>query len=180
MFGDHDAQRLIDECLFQDLSEADTIATITRITAANILQSYQRLLAHYFPSGQNVDEIFVCGPSARNLNIIDYLESKLPESVITKPLDDIGLPGDTNQAVCYAHLALEAALGQATLPTPPATAPSKQADDAFVRGKILRGTRWDDVAARILHFSGGKQLSVTKDVRWAGNLETAIKGLGLR
>ncbi|KAI4943669.1 hypothetical protein J4E86_009632 [Alternaria arbusti] len=89
------------------LSEADTIATVTRITAENILKQYRRLLALRFPAGQDVDELFISGPSARNANIIDYLEAELPERVITKPFDDIGIPGDANEAFYGIIAALE-------------------------------------------------------------------------
>lgn len=180
MFGDHDAQRLIDECLFSNLREADTIATITRITAQNMVIQYRRLLAHYFPSNQQVDELFICGASAQNSNIIDFLEAELPDTVITKPLDDIGIPGETHEAVCYAHLALESALAQATRPLTSTSPPSADTSRARLRGTILRGKTWTDLSGRILRFSEGKQLHVTNDVRCVGNLESAIDRLGPR
>ena len=181
MFGDHDAQQLIDECMYLNMSYADIIATTTRITAQNILRQYLRLLEHFFGPDKKVDELFICGPSARNSNIIDYLEAELPESVITKPLDDIGIPGEANDAVCCAHLALEAVLGQATQPrSRPASPTSAHSNGAIVKGKIVRGTQWEGLLVQIHQFSEGKSLQVTKDVRVAGNLETAIKTLGLR
>lgn len=180
MFGDHEAQRLIDECIFLNMSDVDTVATITRITAQNILKQYHRLLQLYFPPGQKVDELFICGPSARNSNIIDYLEAELPESVITKPLDDIGVQGDANEAVCYAHLALEAVLGQATRTSAPSTPTSTRADENSVRGRIVRGINWDETLFRVLQFSQGEQIHVTEDIRVAGSLESAIEGLDLQ
>jgi 1,6-anhydro-N-acetylmuramate kinase len=114
MFGDHEAQQLIDECLCSNMSEIDTLATVIRITAQNILKQYRRLL-QLFPSlTSKSTSSFIGGRSARNSNIIDYLESELPESVITKPLSDIGIPGDAHETVCYAHLGLEAVLNQVT------------------------------------------------------------------
>jgi len=179
MFGDHDGQRLIDECLFTNLPEAGTLATITRITAQNIVNQYRRLLSHYFPPNQKVDELFICGTSAQNLNIIDFIEAELPETVVTKPLDDIGIPGETSEAVCYAHLALETALSQATRDTASTSPLPIDANNARIRGTILRGQSWNDLSARILDFSEGKQLHVTNNIQFAGNLETAIDGLGL-
>ncbi|KAF2033357.1 hypothetical protein EK21DRAFT_98356 [Setomelanomma holmii] len=180
MFGDHEAQRLVDECLFSSMCEADTVATITRITAQNILKQYCRLLDLFFPRGQKVDELFICGPSARNANIIDYLEAKLPESVITKPLDDIGIPGDANEAVCYAHLALEAVLGQVTrMPNSPAPPTSRQPLGDAVRGKFVCGDKWQQLVDRVQRFSQGKSLHVTKDVRVTGNLTDGINRLDL-
>ncbi|KAJ8109884.1 hypothetical protein OPT61_g7131 [Boeremia exigua] len=168
MFGNHEAQQLIDECLYNGMSEADTIATITRATAQNILNQYNRLLKLCFPPDQHVDELFICGPGAHNTNIIDYLESKLPESVITKPLHDIGIPGDAHEAVCYAHLALEAVLNQITQTTDPATL------DA-VSAKVVPGQRWDDLRSHVLGFSGGRKVHVPTDVRIVGSLEAAVQ-----
>jgi 1,6-anhydro-N-acetylmuramate kinase len=179
MFGDHEAQRLIEACLSRKLSDADTVATVTRITAENILRQYRRLLAMCFSKGQKVDELFISGPSARNANIIDCLEAELPESVITKPLDDIGIPGDSNEAVCYAHLALEAVLGQAgqgfTTPLPCSIPPKSD----IVLGKIVRGNGWDELSSGLLRFSGGETLNITTDVRVAGSFEKGMHHLGL-
>jgi hypothetical protein len=60
MFGDHEAQQLIDECLYSNMSEIDTLATVTRITAQNILKQYRRLLQLFFQPDQQVDELFIC------------------------------------------------------------------------------------------------------------------------
>ncbi|CBX98279.1 hypothetical protein LEMA_P096880.1 [Plenodomus lingam JN3] len=184
MFGDHDGQRLLDECILMDICAEDTIATITRVTAQNIVIQYRRLLAHYFPSGQQVDELFLCGASARNANIVDHLKAQLPESIITKLLDDIGIPGEANEAICYAHLALETALAQATQPPPSFTSingsiPSSSASDAHIRATIMRGHGWEDISARIVRFSGGKQLQLTKEIQCNGNLDTAMQELKL-
>jgi 1,6-anhydro-N-acetylmuramate kinase len=165
MFGDHQAQRLIDECLYADLCDADTVATITRVTAQNILKQYRRLLEAFFPEGQHVDELFICGPGARNANIVDYLEAELPESVITRPLDDVGIPGDANEALCYAHLALEAVLGQVTWCDGGDAEMQEEADEEAVIARIARGENWGALVERVRQFSGGKQLRATKDVR---------------
>lgn len=177
MFGDHEAQQLIDECLYINLSEADTIATVTRATAQNILKQYNRLLELFFPSSQKVDEIFICGPSARNTNIIDYLESELPESVITKPLHDIGIPSDAHEAFCYAYLALEAVLGQATqtADSSPAAQPSTDA----VRASIVPGKKWNELLSQMLKFSGGQKIPVATDVRILGGLEAAVRSMDI-
>jgi hypothetical protein len=164
MFGDHEGQRLIDECLFANMSDFDTVATITRITAQNILKQYGRLLELYFPPGQQVDELFICGPSARNTKIVDYLEAELPKSVITRPLDDIGIPGDAKEAFCYAHLGLNALLAEATHAPVTARSPKSRQQDAVV-GKLVRGEKWDEILGRIQKFSEGKSLDISKDIR---------------
>ncbi|KAG9192336.1 hypothetical protein G6011_11070 [Alternaria panax] len=179
MFGDHEAQRLIDECIFLKLSEADTIATVTRITAENILRQYRRLLALCFPDGRNIDELFIGGPGARNANVIDYLEAKLPESVITRPLDDIGIPGDANEAVCYAHLALEAVLAQPVRRSAELSWSWSQPGHDAVLGRVVRGENWGCLTARLQKFAGGKPRCLAEAVRIVGSLESGIKDLGL-
>jgi 1,6-anhydro-N-acetylmuramate kinase len=174
MFGDHDAQHLIDECLYAKMSKADIVATITRATAGSILNHYRRLLALYFPNEQ-INEIFICGPSASNPNLIDFLEVELPSTVITKPLDDVGIPGHVNHAFCYAHLALEALLGQATYVPDRSKPPPAE----VVRGRIVPGQNWEQLATRVKLFSKGISLKINKDLRVAGNLEAAVKGLDL-
>ncbi|KAJ4365683.1 hypothetical protein N0V83_008303 [Neocucurbitaria cava] len=175
MFGDHEAQRLINQCICLNMSDADIIATVTRITTENILKQYLRLLHRFFPSGQEVAELFICGPSAKNMNIVEHLEAKLPESVITKPLEDVGIPGDAKESFCCAHLALEAVLGTAIQldSTLSARAPVHSKEDA-VSGRIVHGTNWEDIMVRIYQFSGGEPLHITKDVRVARKLDTVI------
>jgi 1,6-anhydro-N-acetylmuramate kinase len=173
MFGNHEGQRLIDECIYTNLSEPDIAATVTRITAENILTQYQRILNFAFPSGQKIDELFISGPCARNENLIDYLEAELPESVVTKPMDDIGIPGDANEAVCYAHLALETVLERTTRSS---SSPGALESDG-VRGSIVWGKNWSHVSDRIHRFSNGKSLHLTKNVRVAGSLEPEFRGL---
>lgn len=181
MFGDHEAQQLIDDCLYANMSDADTVATITRVTAQNILKQYQRLLALFFPPGQKVDELFICGPGARNANIIDYLESELPESVITKPLHDIGISGDAHEAVCYAFLALEAMLSQTTHAFDAPLAPNSAYPNAdAVRARVVPGKRWNGLLSHVLEFSGGRQIHVATDVRITGSLEAGVQGMDIR
>jgi 1,6-anhydro-N-acetylmuramate kinase len=174
MFGDHDAQHLIDECLYANMSEADSVATITRVTAGSILKHYRKLLDMFFPDDQ-INEIFICGPSARNPHIVDFLESELPDTGTTKLLDAIGICGDANGAFCYAHLAMQTVLGQLTYAPDHAQASSTEA----VNGLIVPGQNWEQLANQVRMFSQGNPLHVNRDIRVAGNLETAVKGLKL-
>ena len=176
MFGDHEAQRLIDECLFANMCDADILATISRITAQNILQQYRRLLEAFFPGGQQVDELFICGPGSHNANIVDYLEVELPASVITKPLDDIGIPGDANGAVCYAHLAMEALVRQTTRVSGESAETQDEVEEEVVAARIARGENWDALVERVRGYSGRKPLRVTKDVRIERKSNGAAEG----
>ncbi|KAI2483309.1 hypothetical protein Ptr902_05626 [Pyrenophora tritici-repentis] len=179
MFGDHEAQRLIDTCLSLKLSRADIIATITRITAENMLRQYCRLLALGFSEHQTVEELFISGPSARNTNIIDYLEAELPESVITKPLDDIGIPGDANEAVCYAHLALEAVLGVPIRSSVALSWPPIQVGEDVVLGRVVQGMGWGNLSSRLQNFGNGKPRCIARHVKISGNMELGFQNLGL-
>jgi 1,6-anhydro-N-acetylmuramate kinase len=174
MFGDHDAQHLIDEGLHANMSEADIVATITRVTAGSILNHYHKLLDLSFPNEQ-VNEIFIRGPGASNPNIIDFLESQLPNIVTTKPLDDIGIPGHANHAFCYAHLALEAVLGQATYVPDRSRPPPAE----VVKGRIVPGRNWKQLVTRVKLFSQGTSLHVNKDLRVGKNLDAAVRELKL-
>jgi 1,6-anhydro-N-acetylmuramate kinase len=181
MFGDHEAQQLIDDCLYHNLSDVDALATVTRITAQNILNQYRRLLQMFFPPDQKVDELFICGLSARNSNIIDYLECELPESVITKPLHDIGIPSDAHEAMCYAHLALEAVLTRTTEAIEaPSASSSLHSNAGAVRAKFVPGRGWGELISTLVEFSGGQRIPIATDVRIAGSLEAAVQGMGIR
>lgn len=153
MFGHHEAQGVIDECLFLGMSDYDMIATITRITAENIVRQYRRIVATYCKEGQEVDEIFICGPGARNTDIIDHLEESLPEEITTRPLDDIGIPGDAKEAVCCAQLGLEMVLKCALSEDEPLNTNNHNAS-----GSIVRGKHWKELRDHVVCFSDGKEL----------------------
>lgn len=163
MFGQHEAQGIIDECLFLGMSEYDTLATITRITAENIMRQYRRLVATWCPADQKVDELFICGHGARNSCIVDYLEAVLPEDVLTKPLDDIGIPGDAKESVCCAHLGLESVLQHAFLEDRPYES-NADPQTTLATTSVVRGKKWDDTCEQVMRFSGGRELPAVQRV----------------
>lgn len=153
MFGHHEAQEIIDECLFLGMLDADTVATITRITAENVVRQYRRILSGHFSPGHKVDDIFICGPGARNTGILDYLEAVLPEEAITRPMDDVGIPGDAMDAVCCAHSGLETVLKCAS-----ATHEGSSADHlSSPEGIIAKGARWAGMEDSITRFCNGRR-----------------------
>ncbi|KZM25082.1 ATP binding [Ascochyta rabiei] len=180
MFGDHEAQQLIDACLYSNMSDHDTLATVTRVTAQNILNQYHRLLKLFFLPGQEVDELFFCGLGARNSSIIDYLKSQLPASVTTRPLHDIGIPGDAHEAVCYAQLALEAVLSWPTQSADVPLVPSSTHPQVeTVRASVVPGTRWKELMSRVLDYSGGEDIHAPTNVCITGNLEAGVQDMNL-
>lgn len=160
MFGQHEAQGFIEECLFLGMSDHDTVATVTRITAENLVRQYGRLVAAHCPPGQKVDEIFICGPGARNTSIVDYMEEMLPAEVITRPFDDIGIPGEAKEAVCCAHMGLETLLMYAAKEDGPFDEDSQNP----VVGAVVKGQRWDSVREHIMSFGGGQEVSALQRV----------------
>jgi 1,6-anhydro-N-acetylmuramate kinase len=175
MFGDHEAQQLIDECLYSGMSETDTIATVTEVTAQNILKQYNRLLQLFFPPGQQVDELFICGSTSHNLRVIDYLESYLPERVVTRSMHDIGIPSDKHQAVCYAYLAFEAVLNQATHPD--GALDSTRPNTETVKAKIVPARGWMELVSHMIEFGGGHPLHMATDLSIMNSLEAAVAGM---
>lgn len=173
MFGDHEAQQLVDECLYSGMSEADTIATVTQVTAQNILKQYKRLLQLFFPPGQQVDELFVCGSTSHNSSIIKYLKSHLPERVVTRPIHDVGIPDDKHQAVCYAYLAFEAVLEQVTRPN--GAVNSTRPNTETVKAKVVPARGWKELVSHVVESSGGHPLHMATDLSIAGSLEAALE-----
>ncbi|EON65866.1 anhydro-N-acetylmuramic acid kinase [Coniosporium apollinis CBS 100218] len=154
-FGDGEAQQLIDECLSLGLSKYDTLATITRITAQNIVKQYRT----FFPRHNKIGEIFMCGGGARNPNIINYLRQELPNTRILK-LDETGVPSDAKEAVSFAQQALEAILGRAAL----VPINSDTLTPNTISGKIAPGLRWREIMFQAINFGRGEPLPTVKEM----------------
>lgn len=154
-FGDGEAQMLIDQCLSCGMSKFDTVATITRITAQNIVQQYEM----FYPRHKEIDEIFMCGGGARNPNIIKYLKQRLPNTAIKK-LDDVGVPSDAKEAISFAQQGLEAILGRAAL----VPINSDTLTPNTISGKIAPGLRWREVMDQAVSFGRGKKLPTVKEL----------------
>lgn len=90
-----------DECwqqaLEKKLTEADWLATLTELTAASIVDSYERFLP------QMPDEVVLCGGGSYNLYLKERLQSRLePIKVLTT--DELGLNGAKKEAISFAVL----------------------------------------------------------------------------
>jgi 1,6-anhydro-N-acetylmuramate kinase len=64
LFGDDTAQRMIKQMKAKGLTNEDCVATITRITAASIVDAYK----NYGP-GLPLHEIYFCGGGSYNPNM---------------------------------------------------------------------------------------------------------------
>jgi 1,6-anhydro-N-acetylmuramate kinase len=88
VFGDGEPQALIDECLNRGGSQYDTFATITRITAENIVRQY-RTFGPKEAFEQSVD-IWMCGGGSLNPAITGYLQEQLPNARVLESRLDRG------------------------------------------------------------------------------------------
>ncbi|PVH92132.1 UPF0075 domain protein [Periconia macrospinosa] len=153
MFGQHEVQSLIDECIFLDMSARDIVATTTYITAKNMVTNYHRLLNTFFPN-QKVDELFICGLGANNMNVVDHIKTALPD-ITTKSLDDIGIPGNAKASLRCAQLGLETLLEHAIDCVPVQT---KEQQQQRLSGFMSKGKRWEETKKQILKFCGGNKI----------------------
>ncbi len=91
-----------DEC-WQDmeqenLNNSDRLATLTELTIASIIDSYQRFLPHM------PDEILLCGGGSKNLYLRQRLQAKLTSTQIMTT-DEVGIDGNFKEAIAFAVLA---------------------------------------------------------------------------
>ncbi len=159
-FGDNEAQEIIDDCLARGMSKYDTVATITRITAQNIVKQYRTFFPKFNIDTDTIAGVYMCGGGARNPNIITYLKEQLVNSKILK-LDETGVPSDAKEAVSFAQQALEAILGRAAL----VPINSDTLTPNTISGKIAPGLRWREVMAMAVEFGKGQtQLQTVKEM----------------
>lgn len=150
-FGDNEGQAIIDDCLAAGCNKYDTLATITRITAQNMVKQYRQFLPSFNIDVDKISEIYMCGGGARNPSIIRYLKEQLPLAKI-RALDETGVPSDAKEAVSFAQQGLEAVLGRAALV--PINSDSLMPNT--ISGKIAPGLRWREVMRDAMAFGEGR------------------------
>lgn len=158
-FGDNEALEIIAECEERGMTKFDTVATITRITAQNIIKQYRTYFPSYNIDPDAIEEIYMCGGGARNPNIISHLREKLPNAKIL-PLDKVGVPSDAKEAVSFAQQAVEAMLGRAAL----VPINSDSLTPNTISGKIAPGTRWRELMAQAVAFGDGASLPTVHEL----------------
>jgi len=82
----------------EQLSTADWLATLSELTVASIIKSYQNFCPQ-FP-----EEILLCGGGSKNLYLRQRLQAELTSTKILTT-DEIGLNGDYKEAIAFAVLA---------------------------------------------------------------------------
>lgn len=159
-FGDNEGQAIIDQCLAAGCDKYDTLATITRITAQNIVKQYHTFFPRFGINVENISEVFMCGGGARNPSIIKYLREQLPGAKI-RALEETGVPSDAKEAVSFAQQAMETILGR------PALVPinSDNLLPNTISGKVAPGRRWREIMESSIKFGEGyKSLPTVKQL----------------
>lgn len=160
VFGDNECHEIIEKCLAAGMSKYDTLATITRITAQNIVRQYKTFLPSYKIDPNQIVDIYMCGGGARNPEIIKYLKAEMPNAAIRK-LDETGVPADAKEAVSFAQQAVEAVLGRAAL----VPINSDSLEPNLISGKIAPGKKWRDLMTMSAAFGeGASSLPTVKEM----------------
>lgn len=108
------------------LSDSEIVATCTAMAARSIAVGIRQA-----SDGDVVDQIIVAGGGARNHTLLAMLGNELPDAAII-PSDEMGLPSDAKEAVCFALLA------DAHLRDEPTNVPSVTG----ARRRLVLGARW--------------------------------------
>jgi anhydro-N-acetylmuramic acid kinase len=86
----------------------DLLATLTLFVARAIAESYR---AHVLTTTY-IDEVLVSGGGVHNRTLMSHLRRLLAPMPV-RPLDEVGVPADAKEAVCFAVLANETLHGHA-------------------------------------------------------------------
>ncbi len=84
------------------LSESDRLATLTELTVASIIHSYQQFLP------QMPDEVLLCGGGSKNTYLRQRLQAELTSAhtdTHIRTTDEVGINGDFKEAIAFAVLA---------------------------------------------------------------------------
>lgn len=103
-FGHAYADARYVEALSRGLSPEDAIATATALTVRSVTRAYRDFLPTM------PQEILVSGGGAHNRTLMAMLARELPEAQVMT-LDERGMPADAKEAVAFAVLAYQVAMG---------------------------------------------------------------------
>lgn len=100
----------------------------------------------------------VCGPGARNANIMSYIRSEFSDTTI-RTTDDARTAGlsASEAAVAIAQHALDAVLRAYTVV-------SDTLQSAVATGEIAPGKRWAQTVEQVMRFGDGKPLPTVQPV----------------
>nr|WP_324616383.1 anhydro-N-acetylmuramic acid kinase [Lusitaniella coriacea] len=98
LFGQTYLQQCQKDATVYSLSEADWLATLTELTVASIVRSYQAFLP------QMPDEVLLCGGGSRNTYLKQRLQAQLASTTVLTT-DEVGLNSEFKEAIAFAVLA---------------------------------------------------------------------------
>jgi anhydro-N-acetylmuramic acid kinase len=136
-WGPGEAQQYVVQAQQHGLSPADTIATLTALTARSIANAYQQFLPQ-------VDEVLVGGGGARNSTLLEMLQHSLPSTTVHS-VDQLDLNADAKEAVAFALM------GYATIHGWPSNVPAATgAARQVVLGNITPGNNYRALLQQVL------------------------------
>lgn len=98
LFGKAYLDKCCADAMAAGLAPADLLATLTELTAASIVDSYQRFLSDL------PDRVLVCGGGSRNHYLMQRLQARLP-GITVATTDAAGVSSDYKEAIAFAVLA---------------------------------------------------------------------------
>lgn len=153
-FGDRIAEDICDRMIKNGATKEDCIATITRITAQALADAYER-----WGPADGIDEIYLGGGGSYNPNIIGYLQKRMPKTRIL-PLDELGIPMGSREAMDFAFKGLECILGRSLI------VPQRvESSRAGIIGHIQPGSglKYHGLMKRVQEFWGNHPLESRMD-----------------
>ena len=108
MFGHTFALECLTVCREHNLSDRDSVATVTELTVQTVA-----LYISQFVSEQNpIDILYVSGGGVHNQTLMQRLSEVLANTVV-EPVDSSGISADAKESIAFAILANESLHGQA-------------------------------------------------------------------
>ncbi|MGL5943891.1 MAG: anhydro-N-acetylmuramic acid kinase [Waterburya sp.] len=98
LFGQDYLERCWQDLEQAQLNDSDRLATLTELTVASIVHSYQQFLPTI------PDEVLLCGGGSRNLYLRQRLQAELTSAQIMTT-DEVGIDGKFKEAIAFAVLA---------------------------------------------------------------------------
>lgn len=128
-FGTAYAKKLWEEAESLSISLVDRIATVTKLTAITIANEINKYAVEF-----EIGEVLISGGGSNNPVLMQEIISSLPDKVIVRKLDEIGIPADAKEAMVFALLGYQY-LNKRTNNLPKATGASRR----VMMGKVAWG-----------------------------------------